>query len=169
MRTVRMSGLGKTREQRQESLMRLWELGIIKDPDSMAELLEVPIPSFTNVRAQDMKLARAENLEMADGIPVDANSWDNAAIHIREHNEYRKTQEFRALGRKAKTIFAFHVERHEKFQVLEAQKMAMLMAAQQGLVPGEQQPMDGGGPVATGEPVTNEAAPETGTSAPAAA
>jgi hypothetical protein len=135
VRVVRMNGLGRTRAERADSLMLLWQNGVIKDPDMMAELLDVPIPSFTNARANDMRMARAENITMAAGVPVVPGSWENHAIHIREHNEYRKTMEFHMLTPKAKSIFEFHVTKHEAFQIQQALKMANLMKAQQGIDP----------------------------------
>lgn len=130
VRTVRMSGLGRTRAQRTDTLMNLWNNKVITDPDVLAHLMDLPIPSFTDPRANDMRLARAENIEMAGGIPVRANSWDNHAIHMREHNEYRKTQEYRALPPLAKSIFEWHCQAHEQLQLVEAQKVARLVAAQ---------------------------------------
>lgn len=130
VKAVRMSGLGRTRAQRNDALMLMWDKKIITDPDVMAELMDLPIPSFTNPRAHDMRLARAENIEMASGIPVRPNSWDNHAVHLRELNEYRKTQEYRALQPMAKTIMEWHAQGHEQLQLIEATKVARLMAAQ---------------------------------------
>lgn len=163
IRVTRMSGLGRTRTQRSETLLSYWREGIIKDPDLMADLLEVPIPSFSNARANDMILARSENLEMADGIATTANSWDNHAIHIREHNEYRKTLEFREISADAKQKFEFHVDRHKKLQLMAARELAGLMAAQQGMPPPGTVPTAPGTPTAaTGGDAAGQAGPEQG-------
>lgn len=141
IRVVRMSGLGRTRTERADTLMLYWQNGIIKDPDLIAELLEVPIPSFTNARANDMRMARTENILMSEGTPVVPGSWENHAIHIREHNEFRKTMEFHALTEKAKSVFEFHVQRHKKLQIAAALETAMLMRAAQGIDPNAPQPV----------------------------
>jgi hypothetical protein len=172
VRAVRMSGLGRTRAQRTDTLMLLWQNKVITDPDVMAELMDTPIPSFTNPRAHDMRLARAENIEMAAGIPVRPNSWDNHAIHLRELNEFRKTQEYRALGPVAKAIFEWHAQGHESLQILEAQKMARLMMAGQPVDPAAaQQPGSTPPGAAPGSAPGTEAPPENpggGDPAPAA-
>jgi hypothetical protein len=166
VRVVRMSGLGRTRAQRQDSLLLLWDKQIIKDPDVMAELMDVPIPSFTNVRARDMRMARSENIEMSQGIPVEPHTWENNAIHLREHNEFRKTQEYRMLNARAKAIFEWHCGLHEKYQISEARKMAMLQAAMMPPAPGPGIPPVGQGepasPPSAETPIGVEAAPETG-------
>lgn len=163
VRVVRMSGLGRTRAQRQDTLYQLWNMQVIRDPDVMAELLDVPIPSFTNIRARDMRMARSENVEMAAEIPVEAHSWENHAIHLREHNEYRKTQEYRALGAKAKAIFEWHCQNHEKLQLVMARKMAVLQAAMMPPMPGPGIPATGPGqpaqPPSASMPIGVDAAP----------
>lgn len=163
IRPVRMSGLGRTRAQRQDNLINLFNNKIITDPDVIAELMDLPIPSFTNPRAGDMRLARAENIEMSHKIPVKPNSWDNHAIHLREHNEYRKTQEYRALGPMEKSIFEWHCQGHEQLQIVEAQKMARLLAAQTPMAPAPMgapvpgaTPMSAPGTEAPGENVVSQ-------------
>ncbi|MGZ6852648.1 MAG: portal protein [Mycobacteriaceae bacterium] len=148
IKVVRMNGLGRTRAQRQDNLMLLWQNWIIQDPSLMAELMEVPIPSFTEPKALDMRLARNENLDMAAGQAITPNSWDDHAIHLREHNDYRKTSEFLLLPQKTKTLFEYHCEKHEELAVAVAQKNAQLMMAAQGIQP---QP-PGGAPPGGGPP-----------------
>jgi hypothetical protein len=142
IKVVRMNGLGRTRAQRQDNLMLLWQNGVIQDPALMAELMEVPIPSFTEPKARDMRLARNENLDLAKGIAIEPNSWDDHAIHLREHNDYRKGHEFLMLDQDKKTKFEHHCQRHEELAIAVAQKNAALMMAAQGVQP---QPPGGGG------------------------
>jgi hypothetical protein len=142
IKVVRMNGLGRTRAARQDALMNMWQQGVIQDPDLMAQLMEVPIPSFTAPKALDMRLARNENLTLGKGDAIVPNSWDDHAIHLREHNNYRKTQEFIALDQETKTKFEHHCEMHEQLALAVAQKNAALMAAAQGVVPGGPQPTD---------------------------
>lgn len=51
-----------------------------------------------------------EPVELALLVPV--NSWDNHAIHIEEHNKYRKSQSFENLPDEAKALFEEHVSMH---------------------------------------------------------
>ena len=51
-----------------------------------------------------------EPVELPLIVPV--NSWDNHAIHIAEHNKYRKSQSFEQLPEAAKKLFEDHVNTH---------------------------------------------------------
>jgi hypothetical protein len=154
VRPVRMSGLGRTRAQRQDSLNLMWQNKIITDPDVYAQLLDMPIPSFDNIRAMDIRRAQSENIEMAAGIPVKAAMWDNHAVHIQQHNEYRKTQEYHVLDAREKAIFEWHVTRHEQMQLIVARKTALLQMA---LMP----PQPTGGAAPTMGPDQTAPSPDT--------
>ncbi len=67
-------------------------------------------------------------------IPV--NTWDNHAVHVEEHNNYRKGQAFENLSEESKALFDQHVEQH----------LDMIMGLNQGLMGGGMgDPMMGGG------------------------
>jgi hypothetical protein len=111
------TGLAFTRAARTDQLITLWTNGILTDPESFAELAELPMPTILNTKAADIRLARAENYKMADtqeGTALTPNSWDDHPIHIREHNNHRKTAEFASYSMEKKKKFEFHVETHEK-------------------------------------------------------
>jgi hypothetical protein len=157
IKVTRMTGLGRTRAGRQDSLLKLWDSHIITDPGLMARLMEVPIPSFTEPDAEDLSLARNENLTLAKGDPIMPNSWDNHVIHLREHNRYRKTQEFLTASEDVKTKFEHHCSEHDKLEMGELIKQmkkaqAMAMIQNPGAAgPGGPPPGDGG-PTATPPP-----------------
>lgn len=44
--------------------------------------------------------------------PVAVNTWDNHDVHIRIHNNYRKTQAFELLSEEVKAAFEQHVQAH---------------------------------------------------------
>lgn len=167
VRVVRMSGLGRTRAQRLETLNLLWDKHVITDPDVFARLMDMPFPSFTDPAARDVRLARAENIEMSTHIATRPNSWDNHAVHIREHNEFRKTQEYRALGMMEKSIFEWHVTGHEQLQLVEAAKMARLLAVQQGMP--QAAPASAPSPEGAAPQDPNAMAPDPGAGPPPAA
>jgi hypothetical protein len=133
------TGLARSRAARSDQLLNMWDRKIIQDPEVIAELLEVPIPTLVSHKAFDIRLARNENLQMSDDkkpVPVKPNSWDDHQIHIREHNNFRKTQEYLLSSDETKKIFEFHVTMHEDQQVDQlaklAQKQAILQAAAAG-------------------------------------
>jgi hypothetical protein len=136
------TGLARSKAARQEQLMTMWQNKIITDPELMAELMDVPIPSFANARAYDQRLARNENLVMAKGEAVVPNSWDDHMIHTREHNDYRKTTEYLKLGKEGKQVFEFHVQQHEGLMIQQLAKQAKM----QQLAAAATQPPGGGPP-----------------------
>jgi hypothetical protein len=138
------TGLARSRAARQDLLMNMWMNGVIRDPEAMSELMDVPLPSFVSAKAFDIRLARNENLEMADGTAIVPNSWDDHAIHLREHNNYRKTHEYLTKSTDAKQKFEFHCSTHETLQMEQLQKQAQLMAIAQGVPPGGPQTPPGG-------------------------
>jgi hypothetical protein len=118
----------------------------------------IPLPTMIPHKAHDIRLARNENLDIAKGIAIEPNSWDNHDIHIREHNNFRKTAEYVALSEDAKTKFEHHVSRHEDLRIVELEKMLqmrqLLMAAggdEEGAVPAEGGSSEGS-PPQQGEP-----------------
>lgn len=146
------TGLARTRVARQDAAMLMWERGIIQDPEIMAELMEVPVGTIAPQRAFDIRLARNENLiiasgedpESGPGTAVAPNSWDVHDIHIREHNNFRKTGEFDSLDDEIKKKFEFHVSSHERMQLeqltKEAEKQGILQGAAGMQPPGEEPP-----------------------------
>jgi hypothetical protein len=150
VRTIRMSGLGRTRAQREDRITNLFINGLIP-PTVAADLMDLPRNTFTNPKARDANLARVENNEMAhgapdvadlEGFPVQPNSWDDHETHLHEHNEYRKSAEYRALPTENKTFFEYHCDRHEKLWITEISKTAARAAAAQGAT--LQPPQQGG-------------------------
>lgn len=163
VRVTRTTGLARSRAQRQDLLLRMWDSKVIQDPDVLAEMMEMPIPSFTDPKAYDKRLATNENLVMQQGNAVTPNSWDDHSIHLREHNAFRKTQEYLALDEDRKNRIEFHCKEHERLQLnqlLKDTKMAMLA---QGGVPGPP-PGGGGGPAAGPESATPQ---DSGSTVPA--
>lgn len=152
------TGLARSRAARQDQLLTYWDKGIIQDPEMMAELLEVPVPTFVSDNAHDIRLGRNENYQMAhgnkdseDGLAITPNSWDNHEIHLREHNNFRKTQEFHQLPIEVQKKFEYHCTQHEKFQIDQLRKLALMRQMTAAA--------SGAGPEAGGDPAA--APPET--------
>lgn len=135
--TVSMtSGLSGSRVERENKVMQWLQLGLIQDPAVVAEMLDMPMGQLNPDNAAAIRLARNENMQMAEAVPITPNSWDNHAVHLKEHNRYRMTSEYQALSIKAKQIFEYHCEQHdvqeiaEMRKLLEKQMLAQGMAAQ---------------------------------------
>jgi len=113
VRVTRTSGLSKSRASHQELLMRLVETGILTDPQTIAEQLDLPMPEVMPQHAAALRLARNENLQLAKGTAILPNSWDDHAVHLREHNTYRTSPEYQLLDAEAKQRFEHHCQQHE--------------------------------------------------------
>lgn len=161
------TGLSQSRAARVDAALNMWQQGIIQDPEVMAELLEIPVGTIAPQAAFDIKLARNENYTIArgtdeegePGTPIAPNSWDAHTIHIREHNNYRKTTDFLNLDPDVKKKFEFHVELHETMEINQLQKDAEKMMVSQGMAAADQtsQAAEGAAAGATTGP-TGEAA-----------
>jgi hypothetical protein len=154
------TGLASSRAARTDQLMTMWDNQIIQDRELMAELLDLPMSSVSPDNSFDIRLARNENYTMEDGTPIVPNSWDNHDIHRREHNNFRKTQEYLNLPTKVKSMFEMHCQMHDQLQVQQLGKQLQIqtLAAQvaqgagfQGGQPGQQQG-GAGAPAQGGQP-----------------
>lgn len=145
VRVTMGTGLARSRAAREDQLLNFWQNGIITDADRIAQMLDMPMPSFNESTVYDMRLARNENLEMSNGVPIKPNSWDDHRRHLQAHNDFRKTSEYQMLDQEAKNIFEFHCTTHEELEVaqlakeLEKMQLAaqiMQMQQQMGMAPG---------------------------------
>ncbi len=156
------TGLARSRAARQDQAMLMWDKGIIRDPEVMSEMMDLPVGTLTPQRVFDIRLARNENLVMVEGdgkgeggkgTAITPNSWDEHEIHLREHNNFRKTAEYEQLVPDVKRKFEFHCKSHEQLEMEklqhEAQKQALfqqVMQPQPGADPNAPQPQDPAGP-----------------------
>lgn len=141
------TGLAFSRAARLDQLTNLWQIGVLRDPESFAQLADIPVPQIITTKAYDVRLARNENLIIAGGQAITANSWDDHTIHLREHNNHRKTAEFSAYSPKVKARFEHHTQEHkqqEMAQLQEDAQKAQLLAQSIGPAPpgGPAQPGD---------------------------
>lgn len=138
------TGLSDNRAARQKQALELWQNQVITDPEVMADLMDLPTASLNPNRMFDVKLARNENLTMSseqgvdgsEGTAITPNSWDAHDIHLREHNNFRKTQEYLQATGEVKKKFEFHCQMHEQMWMEELQKQALRMQIAQGAQPG---------------------------------
>lgn len=126
LRITMGTGLASTRSSRIQEATELWQQGIIRDPVQIAEMIELPLPSFNPELAMDRQLADNENLQMINGTVVDAHSWDNHAEHIKRHNSFRKTQEYLTSDEETQKKFEYHVQQHKQLQVRELQEQVAI-------------------------------------------
>jgi hypothetical protein len=83
-----------------------------------------------------MLMSADKGVDGEPGNAIKPNSWDAHDIHLREHNNWRKTQEYEQSDPEIKKKFEFHCQMHEDLWLSELQKQATRMAIAQGMQPG---------------------------------
>lgn len=106
------------------------QMGLINSLEDMVRLAEAPGEReiLAAVRP-DVDRARRENAAMAQGKVEFPEDFDNHALHIAEHNAFRKTARYEALPAQIKDIYAAHNQAHETMAAEAAarQQKHMLM------------------------------------------
>lgn len=129
------SATPRSRAAKQAFIMELMSNGYV-DPAKGLRYLDMAETSKMYEEMQvDSRHAQRENLRMAEAVPVDVNTWDNHEIHIQEHNNYRKTQEFENLDEETQAIFEAHVIMHQQVGMMQA--MGAMPGMPPGALPGE--------------------------------
>lgn len=150
LRVISGSGMPISKAGRTATIMDLMAQGFIQ-PDIGLDLMQMGGPAgFFNATKIDKRQAQRENIKMRQMPPVDpmeammqppqdpdadgdidqptlvqVNTWDNHAVHIQVHNDFRKGQTFETLPDNIKQEFEAHVQMH--------------MAALQGGLPAQPQ------------------------------
>ncbi len=114
-------------------LFGLFDRHVIQDPRLLARLSRYGDFDEIFVDADlDTNQAQRENRKMAQGQPVQAEDYQNHAVHRIEHDRFRKSEEYDQMPDSIKQLFAQHDAEHQRFQAQAAQQ-------QQGQ-PGQQGP-----------------------------
>lgn len=114
------SALPKSRAALQATIMDLWDRHAILDdggmPDAhkLFDLLRTSmgIDAFSESENLDLGRARRENLLLTKGMQIVPEHYENHIIHIKEHNRFRKTEQFYKFPQEIKKMFDFHVAIH---------------------------------------------------------
>lgn len=67
----------------------------------------------------DNNHAQRENLRMARGEQVEVMEWDNHVIHVQEHENFMKSQEFELLDPNMQQVFVEHRKQHQTVLMAE--------------------------------------------------
>lgn len=140
------SAMPRSRAAKQAFIMELGKLGWIT-PDKALRYLDLAETGKMYEELQrDTRQAQRENLKMMSGQQVMVNTWDEHMIHVQEHNNQRKGQDFENAPDQVKQLFEEHVQTHQ---------MAMMQLQQQALqtqMGGGQPQLGPGGPAQPGGP-----------------
>lgn len=126
--TVRVqsgSAFPYSRAAKQDEIMELIQGGVfnpIQDREHILRALDVgQVDALVYRSQQDRNNARWENDLMAQGkvqVPAD---FDDHAVHIDEHNVYRKSPDYRELPVNLRDIFDQHVSDHQQYALGQIQ------------------------------------------------
>lgn len=101
------------RQARVEGLIKSLVLDPVRDRTQILRLME-----FGNIESLwldmdlDVRRAQRENRRMSKGQPQPIATFDDHEIHVREHNDFRKSTEYETLDEMGRMIFDIHVEEH---------------------------------------------------------
>lgn len=108
------SSLPQSRVAKQEFILSLWDKGLVADPRVVLKKLELgDVEGLYDEVEADISQAQREHETMKSGVLVPVHDYDNDAVHIWQHDLYRKTEEFETLPAEIQSIFAEHVQGHK--------------------------------------------------------
>lgn len=117
--------------------MDMWNGKVITDPVQFARVADFARQDqFIDALDPDVSKARWENHQMAQGKIVLPNDFDDHAVHIQEHNNFRKSRRYASLSPDRQAIFDNHIKAHEIDAHAEAGKQyakTQMMAAAGGI------------------------------------
>jgi hypothetical protein len=108
------SALPRSKAARTQLAVDLWTQGIITDPKTYLDMLDLPGTDF--VREQyglDQRRAQRENDQLRKGTPCQVYPWDNHSIHLTVLNDFRKTPDYENLPPQIKAVVDGHGANHE--------------------------------------------------------
>lgn len=106
------SGTPQSRAARKAELMELIKMGIIPPHKGLAYLDMPELGKLYEEMQIDAKQAQRENVKMANGIDGYIDLNQDHMIHIDEHDDFTKRQEWETLDDNAKLLFRTHTYRH---------------------------------------------------------
>lgn len=119
LRVVAGSMAPRSAAAKQAQILELIKLGIVP-PDIGLKYFHL---SETNAMYDeihvDINQAKRENLKLARGQFNEPNKWDNHVMHVSEHEQFMKSQEFELLPEETQQQFVQHVEMHKTIEVAE--------------------------------------------------
>lgn len=142
---VTTSSLGHTKAGQLEFLMNLVQMGLIKDPSQIMDLMRIPNEDkiFDSV-IMDTEQAREEDVRMSKGEQIQVSEFEDHLAHIKCHIMCIKSTKFTKESPAIKKARTDHL--HQHFAYLQATQQQQ--QAQQAPQPGQQQPLQQASPQA---------------------
>lgn len=103
-----------SRAGKQAFIMELMKNGYIAPDRGLRYLNMAETGKLYEEMMLDARAAQRENIRMMAGEEVPVNRWDVDPLHVLEHDNHRKTQEFESASDKIKMIFHNHDILHKQ-------------------------------------------------------
>lgn len=112
----------------------LWDRKIIQDPQMFTKVADLPgQDDLIESIDPDAAKAKRENRDMAIGMAIVPRDFDVHAVHIKRHNDFRKTLRYESLPKEWQTYVDHHLDAHERMAFEEAGKQVAKMNVHPGL------------------------------------
>ena len=151
-------GMLESKAARQQNVLDYVQTGILnpQDPDEKMSILAAlemgDVRTFVKERLIDERMAEFENQQMGNAEqPMFgmAQEWEDHEVHIKRHNLFRKSVEFKLLPQQQQDAIGMHVFQHQQYMMQQVMAMQQQQESQRG-GPGEKgqqsEPGDRGSP-----------------------
>lgn len=108
--------LPRSRVAQMQNAKDMVEMGMIQPGDIASYMAVSEMPDARHILGAvnpELEWARQENALFAAGRMTVVEPWEDDEAHIREHNRYRNTMDFRLLGDEQKDAINKHILAHE--------------------------------------------------------
>lgn len=103
-----------SRAAKQAFIMELMKNGYVPPERGLRYLDMAETAKLYDELQVDVRQAGRENLKIIQGVPVDVNDFDNHQVHLTEHNNFCKTQEFENADEEYKQWMMMHRTMHRQ-------------------------------------------------------
>lgn len=106
--------LPRSRAAQLEVAREMVQMGLISDIETFSVVADLPDrESIIQRMKPDVAKARRENHQMSVGTPCVPATFDDHAVHLQEHNVFRKSERWERLTPEIHDQFQKHMEAHE--------------------------------------------------------
>lgn len=111
-RAVVGSATPQSYSAKQAQIMELMKMGAVAVPDALEQMELGDTARLYEGMQIDKREAQKENIRMANGVFTPVEMWQEHLIHIQEHDNARKREEYESWPPPSKLMIAFHTVTH---------------------------------------------------------
>ena len=111
-RAVVGSATPQSYSAKQAQIMELMKMGAVAVPDALEQMELGDTARLYEGMQIDKREAQKENIRMANGVFTPVQMWQEHLIHIQEHDNARKREEYESWPQQATMMIAYHTVTH---------------------------------------------------------